>query len=84
MEQKRGVHYVKTEKVVLTTESPSEICVWRFRSKQAVVRHKSVYQDHADRSVHSNNITTIPPSRDSIKTPPPPFKGAIILCTLPL
>ncbi len=41
MEQKSGVYNVITEKVVLTTESPPEIWVWRFRSKQAVVRHNS-------------------------------------------
>ncbi len=41
MEQKSSVHNVITEKVVLTTESPPEIWVWRFRSKQAVVWHNS-------------------------------------------
>ncbi len=39
MEQKCSVHNVITEKVVLTMESPPEIWVWRFRSKQPVVRH---------------------------------------------
>ncbi len=38
MEQKNNVHNVITEKVVLTTESPPEIWVWRFRSKQAAVK----------------------------------------------
>ncbi len=36
---KSSVHNVITEKVVITTESPPEIWVWRFHSKQAVVRH---------------------------------------------
>ncbi len=40
---KSSVHNVITEKVVLTTESPPEIWVWRFRSKQAVVQHNIVY-----------------------------------------
>ncbi len=44
MEQKGSVHNVIPEKVVLTTESPPEIWEWRFRSKQAIVRHNlSVY-----------------------------------------
>ncbi len=49
MEQKSSVHNVITEKVVLTMESPPEIWVWRFRSKQAVVfRHIYARDVHCD------------------------------------
>ncbi len=39
MEQKCIVHNVIPQEVVLRKESPPEIWVWRFRSKQAIVRH---------------------------------------------
>ncbi len=34
------------QKVVLWTESPLEIWLWRFRSKQAIVWHNNITQDN--------------------------------------
>ncbi len=43
MKQKCIIHNVILQKVVLRTKSPPEIWLWRFRSKQAIVRHNVRY-----------------------------------------